>query len=174
MYFEDVDLSWRAQLRGWRFAFVPDAIGTHSRGGSGGKASTAILACNHRNRLLLMLHNDSPASFLRHSPGIAYTELRASMHMLLLRPAALLLAWFQFLKLLPRHYRIRRLIQQRRRVGWRDLEHVVRAVPVRDPPRHAARVPRRERCGESDESGLFMATPPRTTSGAASACTRSA
>ena len=26
-YFEDFDLSWRAQLRGWRFAYVPEARG---------------------------------------------------------------------------------------------------------------------------------------------------
>jgi GT2 family glycosyltransferase len=122
MYFEDFDLSWRAQLRGWHFAFVPDAIGTHFRGGSGGKASTAILACNHRNRLLVMLHNDSPASFLKHFPGIAYTEVRATLHMLLRRPAALVLAWWQFFRLLPRHYGRRRAIQRHRQVGWRELE----------------------------------------------------
>ncbi len=122
MYFEDFDLSWRAQIRGWRHAFEPAAVGRHHRGGSGGKAATAILACNHRNRLLVMLHNDAPRSFLKHLPGIAYTELRASLHMLSRRPAALVLAWAQFIKLLPRQLAKRRAIQQGRRVGWRDLE----------------------------------------------------
>lgn len=121
-YFEDFDLSWRAQLRGWGFAYVPEAVGTHFRGGTGGKASTFILACNHRNRLLVMLRNDHPASFLRHLPGIAYTELRATLHMLGLRPAALVMAWAQFMRLLPSQLRHRRRIQGCRTVRWTELE----------------------------------------------------
>lgn len=121
-YFEDFDLSWRAQLKGWRFAYVPAAVGRHHRGGSGGKASTQILAYNHRNRLLVMLRNDHPASFFRHLGGIAYTELRATLHMLKLRPAALLLAWTEFACLVPRQLAKRRTIQAGRTVGWRELE----------------------------------------------------
>lgn len=122
-YFEDFDLCWRAQLRGWHFAYVPQARGTHFRGGSGGKSSTFILSCNHRNRLLVMLHNDSPASFLRHLPGIAYTEVRATLHMLSLRPAALVRAWAAFFRLLPRQIGKRRRIQAGRKVPWQELEH---------------------------------------------------
>lgn len=121
-YFEDFDLSWRAQLRGWGFGYVPDAEGRHHRGGSGGKQSTFILACNHRNRLLVILHNDSPAAFVRHLPGIAYTELRATLHMLSLRPAALLLAWWDLLRLLPGQISRRRQIQRERTVSWQELE----------------------------------------------------
>lgn len=121
-YFEDFDLSWRAQMRGWRFGFVPSATGRHYRGGSGGKASTFILACNHRNRLLVMLRNDSPAAFLRHLPGILYTEIRATLHMLSLRPAALLIAWRDFLRLLPGQLARRRRIQATRTVRWQELE----------------------------------------------------
>jgi GT2 family glycosyltransferase len=122
-YFEDFDLCWRAQLRGWHFAYVPEARGTHYRGGSEGKSSTFILSCNHRNRLLVMLHNDSPASFLRHLPGIAYTEVRATLHMLGLRPAALVRAWAAFFRLLPRQIGKRRRIQAGRKVPWQELEH---------------------------------------------------
>lgn len=126
-YFEDFDLSWRAQLRGWHFAYVPEAVGYHHRGGSGGKASTRILACNHRNRLLVMLRNDHPASFLRHLGGIAYTELRATLHMLRLRPAALALAWVEFVCLIPRQRAKRRTIQRRRTVDWQSLEPLMLA-----------------------------------------------
>ena len=122
-YFEDFDLSWRAQLRGWRFGFVPEAFGTHHRGATGGKASTFILACNHRNRLLVMLRNDHPVSFLKALPGIAYTELRATLHMLYVRPSALVLAWLQFFRLLPGQLRKRRHIQSRRTVGYRELDY---------------------------------------------------
>ncbi|HEX2053551.1 MAG TPA: glycosyltransferase family 2 protein, partial [Actinomycetota bacterium] len=121
-YFEDFDLSWRAQLRGWRFAYVPEATGRHFRGGSGGKSSTFILSCNHRNRLLVMLHNDTPAAFAKALPGILYTEVRATLHMLSLRPAALVKAWGDFFRLLPRHLARRRRIQRRRTVSWSELE----------------------------------------------------
>jgi GT2 family glycosyltransferase len=121
-YFEDFDISWRAKLRGWRFGFVPEAVGRHHRGATGGKSSTFILACNHRNRWLVMLRNDHPTSFLRALPGIAYTELRATLHMLHLRPSALVLAWAQFLRLLPGQLRKRRFIQTTRKVGYRELD----------------------------------------------------
>lgn len=121
-YFEDFDLSWRAHLRGWSLGYVPDAVGRHFRGGTGSKSSTFILACNHRNRLLVMLRNDHPASFFRHLPGIAYTELRASLHMLTRRPQALVLAWAQFARLVPRQLSKRRQIQLGRKVRWQQLE----------------------------------------------------
>lgn len=121
-YFEDFDLCWRAQLRGWGFAYTPDAVGRHIRHGSGGRASTFILACNYRNRLLVMLRNDVAASFFRHFPGIAYTELRAILNTLSLRPAALFRAWADFFRLVPRQLRRRKRIQAARTVGWRDLE----------------------------------------------------
>ena len=121
-YFEDFDLAWRARLRGWRFACVPEATGRHHRGGSGGKASTFILACNHRNRLLVMLRNDLPGSFFRHLPGIAYTELRATLHMLTLRPAALVRAWVDFFRLAHSQTAKRRIIQSKRTAGREELE----------------------------------------------------
>ena len=101
MYWEDFDLAWRAQLRGWRFAYVPTAVGRHVRGGSGATTATAVLAYNHRNRLLTILHNDDPRSFLRHLPAVVYTEARAAFYLAYRRPLALLRAWFGFFALLP-------------------------------------------------------------------------
>jgi GT2 family glycosyltransferase len=121
-YFEDFDLSWRAQLRGWHFAYAPTAVGRHYRGATGGSASTFIMACKHRNRLLVMLRNDRPVGFLRHFADIAYTELRATLHMLGARPAALPAAWIGLFKLLPIQLGRRRQIQSGRTVGWDELE----------------------------------------------------
>lgn len=36
-YFEDVDLSWRAQLRGWRVRLAPDAVAYHRIGATSGR-----------------------------------------------------------------------------------------------------------------------------------------
>jgi len=121
-YFEDIDLCWRARTRGWTFGYQPAAVARHHRGGTGGRRLDALEAGNHRNRLLLMVKNDAPASLRRHLGGIAYTELRSCLHLGATRPRALLLAYLGLLRLLPRMLRKRRRVQSRRTVGWRELE----------------------------------------------------
>jgi GT2 family glycosyltransferase len=63
MYYEDVDLSWRARLRGWKILYVPSSVVRHVHRGS------SINWDNHqfnyqveRNRLALLFKN---ASFRR-------------------------------------------------------------------------------------------------------------
>jgi GT2 family glycosyltransferase len=121
-YFEDIDLCWRARLRGWAFGYVPAAVAHHHRGGTGGRRSDAIEAGNHRNRLLLMVKDDAVASLVRHLPGLVITELRVTAHLLSTRPRVVLLTWLGVLRLLPRMLRKRRSVQGSRTVGWRELE----------------------------------------------------
>jgi GT2 family glycosyltransferase len=61
-YLEDVDLSWRAQLSGWRCRFVPAARVYHHVSASGGGVRPSYY-CG-RN-FLLVLASDVPASLLR-------------------------------------------------------------------------------------------------------------
>ncbi|MGH2811609.1 MAG: glycosyltransferase family 2 protein [Actinomycetota bacterium] len=136
-YFEDLDLSWRARLKGWRFMYEPLATAFHQRGASGGSRLTRIMAANHRNRLFVLVKNDHPRGFLRRSPGIAYTEGRSALHLLITRPAALIRAWWGFLALLPRMIRKRRRIQSGRTMAWRELEKWFEAYPYRGVIRRA-------------------------------------
>ncbi|MEA3406735.1 MAG: glycosyltransferase family 2 protein [Chloroflexota bacterium] len=55
MYCEDVDLSWRAQLAGWKCVYVPDAVVYHHHGASSG----GRLASYHvgRNTLWVIVRN---------------------------------------------------------------------------------------------------------------------
>lgn len=61
MLFEDVDLSWRTRLRGFRCAVVRGAIAWHARGGTeeGGvtKLNPRLLQCATRNRLATLFTN---------------------------------------------------------------------------------------------------------------------
>ncbi|MDX1510384.1 MAG: glycosyltransferase family 2 protein [Nitriliruptorales bacterium] len=57
-YFEDVDLDWRARLRGWSARYVPDAIGWHERGGRGPRRSALVEELNFANRLLVLAKHD--------------------------------------------------------------------------------------------------------------------
>ncbi len=62
MYLEDVDLAWRAQLRGYRCRFVPQAVVYHKVSATGGGALASYYV--GRNTLLV-LAKDMPGPLLR-------------------------------------------------------------------------------------------------------------
>lgn len=68
MYYEDLDLAWRARLRGWRFVYAPDSIVYHVCGGSTGGQSPLLLRQVERNRTLVSLRNGPP--FLAVTAGV--------------------------------------------------------------------------------------------------------
>lgn len=47
-YFEDVDLAWRARLRGWRCVFAPDAVVYHKLSATGGGPLASYLVARNR------------------------------------------------------------------------------------------------------------------------------
>lgn len=55
MYYEDVDLSWRARLAGWRIRYVPTSVCRHVHCGSSGEWSPRFTFLVERNRLLMLL-----------------------------------------------------------------------------------------------------------------------
>jgi len=56
-YFEDADLAWRAQHRGWKAYLVPAATAVHVRGSSGGETTRAGTLRSQRNRYLTVYKN---------------------------------------------------------------------------------------------------------------------
>ncbi len=73
-YYEDADLAWRAFRRGWLAWTIPTAEGFHRRGGSpvGSRFSRYL---THRNRLWLILRNDSFGTLIRAIPELLAHEL---------------------------------------------------------------------------------------------------
>ncbi len=57
MYYEDMDLSWRARRRGWKILYVPDAVVRHVHCGSSVEWSPLFLYHVERNRLLMLAKN---------------------------------------------------------------------------------------------------------------------
>ncbi len=49
MYFEDVDLCWRAHRAGWTVAYVPAAVVTHAQGTSTARRPYRMLIAHHRS-----------------------------------------------------------------------------------------------------------------------------
>jgi N-acetylglucosaminyl-diphospho-decaprenol L-rhamnosyltransferase len=64
MYYEDLDLAWRARLRGWRFVYEPMAEVRHVHCGSSIERSPFFCFHDERNRVLVNVKNNAPASAL--------------------------------------------------------------------------------------------------------------
>lgn len=119
-YYEDADLSWRAQLNGWSVIYTPGAVGTHIRGWgdtlSKQRRKDALgprLAL--RNRYLMTIKNDSLCGFIYDLPAIIAAELPRLVYTVFVYPKALLGLW-DFVKLYPSAQRKRKYIQKKRTV----------------------------------------------------------
>lgn len=91
LYLEDVDLDWRARLRGWKAYYVPSATARHQRGY--GKIwelkNQKVLRHCLRNRYLLLLKNDRARDLLRDAWAVLPFELFRFGKFLLFAPAAM-------------------------------------------------------------------------------------
>jgi len=117
---EDLDISWRAQLLGWKCLYVPAAIGHHIRTFTSkdrrSDISEPLKVNSIRNRYLLIVKNDLVVNFLRHFPYIAFYEAKIMGYVLLYERSSLK-GYKQVLSLLPRALRKRRVIMSRKKVG---------------------------------------------------------
>jgi len=116
---EDVDVCWRAQLRGWQSICVPDAIGYHVRSfrpDQRQRVTPEVRCYGVRNRYLLLMKNDDLASMWRSALAILGYDLAILAYLLLFERsslAALRSAWGLRRRMLAK----RRIIQQRRLVA---------------------------------------------------------
>jgi GT2 family glycosyltransferase len=94
-YYEDADLSWRAQLHGWRCVFSPEAVGNHQRG-SGDTLRKRKAKVSQgprlalRNRYLMTIKNDDPGAILSDLPVILAAEIPRLLYTAVATPKTLL------------------------------------------------------------------------------------
>ena len=72
-YYEDVDLAFRARLKGWAAAYVPGAVVYHGHSATLGKEAPLKTRLLERNRYFCIIKNAPPAimmSFLKKRPGV--------------------------------------------------------------------------------------------------------
>lgn len=98
IFYEDLDIAWRAQRRGWRAWYVPAARAIHARGltvrsaqGTGRRFARRFLSDERyfdlvKNRWYTIARNESAASALLHAPGIAAYECMSMLVCALTRP----------------------------------------------------------------------------------------
>ncbi len=123
MHKEDIDVAWRARLRGWGALCVPAAAAAHVRSfrpGQRERVSAYMRCLGTRNRWLLLLKNELAAGLWRDLLWIAGYDL-AILGYLLLHERASLRAVVSAWRLRERMLAKRRIIQARRRVGWAEL-----------------------------------------------------
>lgn len=92
LYYEDVDVSWRLQLAGWRVAYEPAAVVVHQHSATAGAGSRLHTFYTERNRLavlatcatapvlareLLRYPLTTASVLLRESPGKGWARVRA-------------------------------------------------------------------------------------------------
>lgn len=76
-YYEDLDLGWRARLKGWHSQLVPEARAFHKiHGTSAGMPGNFLWFLSERNRLRTLVKNLPTGALLRHPIQILMDELR--------------------------------------------------------------------------------------------------
>ncbi len=125
-YFEDVDLGFRLQLRGYRCLYVPEAVVHHIGSATFGEKSNFALYHSHRNLIWTFVKNMPSTMFWRYLPAhfianliyVTYYTLRG-------RGRVLWRAKYDALKELPKFIHKRREIQGNTRTTGSDLMRVM-------------------------------------------------
>jgi len=125
-YFEDVDLGFRLQLRGYRCLYVPGAVVHHIGSATFGERSDFAFYHSHRNLVLTFVKNMPAAMLWRYLPAhfmanliyIVYYTVRG-------RGRVLWRAKYDALKELPKFIRKRRGIQRHAQSTSSDLMRVM-------------------------------------------------
>lgn len=134
-YLEDVDLSWRLRLYGWKIIYNPKAIGYHGRGAKDvqsiynlrelikGRKMIGAFAkeISWRNRRLMQVKNEFLVIFLKHLPWWLLKEILGVGYLLLFERSTLK-AIPDFFKMLPTVRQKRKIIMKNIKVSARDIE----------------------------------------------------
>ncbi len=119
---EDVDLDWRARLRGWKSVYNPEAVAYHYRTGSGAQKSRLLQRHYYKNRYLTFIKNDSLPSVLRHYPSIWLMDVYLHIDLVFTSPIALVQGVWDIIRLSGKMLKKRRIIQSQRLITPDDIE----------------------------------------------------
>ncbi len=134
MYKEDVDLSWRFRLYGWKAIYEPEAVGYHLRG-AGEKAVRNYIAIvkerrkisgfakyyAFKNQRLVQIKNELAGLFFCHFYCILIKEVAAWLYALCFEKYAWK-AIVSLFKQIPNARRKRKIIMKRKRIGANEMK----------------------------------------------------
>jgi len=108
-FFEDVDISWRLQKKGWRILYAPQAQCLHTAGRSR-RQDKISQYLSMRNRYLLLFKNVSLSGLLRLPFIFLFYDLWRNLFMLITNPKYFLRASLEVVKLSPKMLKKRKTI----------------------------------------------------------------
>jgi GT2 family glycosyltransferase len=122
-YYEDVDLSFRARLRGYEIWYAPRSVVHHTRGGTAGQSVDFALFHPVKNRWFMIVKDTPTRTVARRLPGIAMGEMffwaRAARRR---APGAMLRAYREVVQRWPELCRERKQIQASRTISPRQVD----------------------------------------------------
>jgi len=133
MYKEDVDLSWRFLLYGWKNLYFPEAVAYHGRGTGTGKKNSILEIVGNRknlsqfqkkfsfqNQLLMVKKNYLWGNFFKNFYKILPVTLATPFYVIFKEPF-LLGSYISYLKKLPRILRKRAIIMKNKKVTAKEM-----------------------------------------------------
>jgi hypothetical protein len=127
LIYEDVDLSFRAQLRSYECMYIPGALVYHRYRASIGKAPARQVFFSQRNIEFVYLKNMPLGLILRSMPERLLYELGSALYFVRLGTgSAFLRAKLDVVRCLPRILRQRKQIQKRRQATSSHLKAIMR------------------------------------------------
>jgi GT2 family glycosyltransferase len=144
-YLEDVDLSWRVALRGYRVLYEPLAVVQHQYGASfGARGSLQREYLCERNRWSTLVKNIGSSRLIPLLlASLGFHVLKTIEHFILARPAhgfAMMKGFRDALGILPYLLRQRKAIQRFRTVTDEQLANQGTIVPLLDAVRERIRL----------------------------------
>jgi hypothetical protein len=129
-FYEDVDLSFRARLRGYEIWYAPRAVVRHARGGTAGQHIDFALFHPVKNRWFMLVKDTPGRTLALRSPAIAAGEAYFWARTIRRRaPRTLIRAYREVMRRWPELRRERREIQAARRISAKDLEALLGRPP---------------------------------------------
>lgn len=123
IYYEEVDLAFRARLVGWRCLYIPQAVLFHHHAWSLGHESSSKIFLLERNKILTILKNWQLRHMIYYAPLIAAYDILADAYYLLKKKdLSRLKAKVSALKQLPRVLKERSKIQSNRKISYAEMD----------------------------------------------------
>ena len=129
LFYEDLDVAWRAQRRGWLAWYTPQAVAVHQRGSTARQCRprwpwlrrfafawlpAALQTSCLQNRYATIVKNDTGARWVRDLPWILAADAGLWTYCLLFRPLVLA----RILRGLPGRLRIAWRLRRRQENAW--------------------------------------------------------
>jgi len=122
-YREDVDLAWRAQLKGWKCLFNPEAISYHVRHNTPEKRalmSTSINMHSVKNRIIMLVQNETKRGIIQDGWIFITYDLMIIMYVLLREHSSIPALTF-ILRNFKKIYKVRKEIQNSKVIDSKEI-----------------------------------------------------